>query len=328
MSVPDESLRPDRRPWAATLAERGSARQGRSRLSVALLSMLALLGLAGLSTHDGLGLALERRLAQVGLSGAMPRPIDGGASRAAADALIGPGLGAPGMSSAVAARLGLARSGGASDPAGTIALSTEQSNLARDISIRYRHAIEFSREVVHHAYQSARDARLDPLLVLAIISVESGFDPLAESPAGAQGLMQVLTRVHLSKFQPFGGVQAAFDPVANLRVGTAILRNYVQTYGSVSMALKAYVGAAHADHDSGYAAKVLAARERFAAVAAGRPLPDRPIVSPALPSTGRNDDGSPEEARTDRVIERGVDGGTRVPVLLRGLDDLRLPDQI
>ena len=168
----------------------------------------------------------------------------------------------------------VAQSGGAA-AVGPMPLNAEQSNLARYISTQYRHALDFSREVVHHAYQSARDARLDPLLVLAVISVESSFDPRAESPAGAQGLMQVLTRVHLAKFQPFGGVQAAFDPVANLRVGTAILRHYLQTHGTVPLALKAYVGAAHAEHDSGYAAKVMAARDRLAAVAAGRPASER-----------------------------------------------------
>lgn len=144
-----------------------------------------------------------------------------------------------------------------------VSLSPEQAQLARYIATEYQRALEFSREMVHHAYQVAREAQVDPLLVLAIVSVESRFNPLAESPAGAQGLMQVLTRVHFAKFRPFGGIQAAFDPVANLKVGTAILRHYLQSHDTVTLALKAYVGAAQADHDFGYGAKVMAARARL-----------------------------------------------------------------
>jgi hypothetical protein len=149
-----------------------------------------------------------------------------------------------------------------------VKLDESQTHLALHISSHYRRALDFSRELVHHAYQVAREAQIDPLLVLAIISVESRFNPLAESPAGAQGLMQVLTRVHFAKFKPFGGVQAAFDPVANLRVGTAILKHYLQAHDTVPLALKAYVGAAQVDHDFGYGAKVMEARDQLARVVA------------------------------------------------------------
>ena len=88
---------------------------------------------------------------------------------------------------------------------------------------------------------------VDPMLVLAIMSVESSFNPKAQSHAGAQGLMQVLTRVHAEKFVPFGGIPAAFDPVANIRVGSAILKEYINREGSVEGALKSYVGAALAE---------------------------------------------------------------------------------
>ena len=54
------------------------------------------------------------------------------------------------------------------------------------------------------------------------------------------GLMQVLTRVHVEKFMPFGGIPAAFDPIANIRVGSAILKEYLKREGSVEGALKSY----------------------------------------------------------------------------------------
>ena len=104
------------------------------------------------------------------------------------------------------------------------------------------------------------------------MSVESSLNPQAMSNRGAQGLMQVLTRVHADKFAPFGGVSAAFDPLVNIRVGARILREYIERDGSIEGALKSYVGAAfHAD-DRGYGGKVLTERERLAAVAAGRPF--------------------------------------------------------
>ena len=112
------------------------------------------------------------------------------------------------------------------------------------------------------------------------MSIESSFDPNARSAAGAQGLMQVLTRVHVDKFAPFGGAAAAFDPVANISVGSRILKEYLVREGSVEGALKSYVGAALHEHDSGYGYKVLSERERIAAAAAGRPIPAKPLKAP------------------------------------------------
>ncbi len=159
-------------------------------------------------------------------------------------------------------------------------LDREQENIARFIAQRYRVGLDATSEFVHHAYRAARDVKLDPMLVLAVMSVESSFNPRAQSHAGAQGLMQVLTRVHTEKFMPFGGLAAAFDPVANIRVGTAILKEYLTREGSVEGALKSYVGAALLEHDGGYGSKVLNARERIAAAAAGRPIPPEVVVAP------------------------------------------------
>lgn len=180
-------------------------------------------------------------------------------------------------------------------------LSAEQQNVARFIATRYRLAADQTQVLVGQAYRIAREAKLDPWLVLAVISVESSFDPKARSSKGAQGLMQVLTRVHADKFAPFGGVAAAFDPLANMRVGTQILKEYiVRAEGSVEAALKSYVGAALLPHDGGYGAKVLFERERIAAAAAGRAQPARPPVTVARAEARKPAPANP--APIDQVV--------------------------
>lgn len=181
-------------------------------------------------------------------------------------------------------------------------LDREQQNIARFIAARYRLGVDATSEFVYHAYRAARDVKIDPMLVLAVMSVESSFNPKAQSQAGAQGLMQVLTRVHAEKFVPFGGIPAAFDPVANIRVGSSILKEYLAREGSVEGALKSYVGAALAEHDGGYGMKVLNARERIAAAAAGKPIPPEIAVVP------QRADAEPVMQPVSRIVE------TRTPL--------------
>ncbi len=162
----------------------------------------------------------------------------------------------------------------AGQPDGVHRLSVEQRRIAAFISSRYRVALLEIEHFVFHAFEVAREFALDPHLVLAVVAVESGFDPKARSPKGAQGLMQVLTRVHRERFTPFGGPGTAFDPVVNLTVGSAILKELLVREGSIEKALKSYVGAALLPHDFGYGRKVLTEKARI--VAAARP---RPAVS-------------------------------------------------
>jgi hypothetical protein len=152
----------------------------------------------------------------------------------------------------------------------TPVLSKEQHHVVNFITRTYQVAADQAGPIVVNAYRAARDAKLDPHLVLAVMSIESRFDPKARSPRGAQGLMQVVTRVHARRFEPFGGIAAAFDPIANIRVGTQILKEYIIHAGSAEGGLKGYVGAAGSGDDGGYGSKVLAERAKFAAVAAGR----------------------------------------------------------
>lgn len=111
---------------------------------------------------------------------------------------------------------------------------------------------------VDHAQDAARETGIDPLLLLAIISIESNFNPTVQSPAGAQGLMQVMTSIHANKFAPYGGSAAAFLPEANIRVGALIIKQAIALMGSLQGGLRFYVGAAHPSvSDGGFVAKVL-----------------------------------------------------------------------
>lgn len=170
------------------------------------------------------------------------------------------------------------------DTLSPLALSPEQRNISRFVARRYRVSLDDVQRFVAHAFRAAGEFRIDPYLVLAVMSIESSFDPNARSSAGAQGLMQVLTRVHLDKFAPFGGARAALDPVANITVGSRILKEYLVREGSVEGALKSYVGAALLPHDFGYGNKVLTERARIAAAARGGTAPP-PAAAPAGAAT-------------------------------------------
>jgi soluble lytic murein transglycosylase-like protein len=149
----------------------------------------------------------------------------------------------------------------------------QQAFVTSWLSKRYRVAGDAANMLVSTAYLTAREIKLDPLLILAVMAIESGLNPFAESPVGAQGLMQVMSKVHHERFQEMGGVQAALNPVANIRVGSLILKDYVQRGGSVEAGLKTYVGAAAFESDAGYGSRVLAEYRKLKQVAIGKNVP-------------------------------------------------------
>lgn len=165
------------------------------------------------------------------------------------------------------------------------ALPREQASVAQWIARKYHVAPEPVAALVAEAYDVGRASKLDPTLILAVMAVESSFNPFAQSAVGAQGLMQVMTDVHADKYQHFGGSYAAFDPKTNLRVGVKVLQECIARAGSLLGGLKYYVGAANLAGDGGYADKVMAEYARLHRVATGKPLPAQPPVvqPPASP---------------------------------------------
>ncbi len=158
-------------------------------------------------------------------------------------------------------------------------LPKQQAAVAYWLSKKYRVAAEPLSVLVSEAYDIGKRTKLDPTLILAIMAVESSFNPFAQSHVGAQGLMQVMTRVHGDKYESAGGTLTAFDPVTNMRVGVKVLQECIARAGSVEGGLRYYVGAANLADDGGYAGKVLAEHERLSQVAGGRV----PSTTPALP---------------------------------------------
>jgi hypothetical protein len=168
----------------------------------------------------------------------------------------------------------------AADPA---ALSRQQAAVAQWISRRYRVAPEPVARLVQEAWAVGQRAKIEPTLILAIMAIESSFNPFAQSPVGAQGLMQVMTQIHDDKYEPFGGTHAAFDPVTNLRVGVQVLKECIARAGGLEEGLRYYVGAANLPDDGGYAGRVLTEHAYMKSVAEGRTVAvTAPSYRPAL----------------------------------------------
>jgi hypothetical protein len=137
--------------------------------------------------------------------------------------------------------------------------------LANHLSRRYRVASEPVEELVHAAFAAGQLTQLDPLLILAVIAIESRFNPIAESDYGARGLMQVVPRFHLEKLALHGGTATVLEPHTNVLVGAQILDEYIERAGSLEAGLQLYNGALE-DPTRAYAQRVLAERERLTQV--------------------------------------------------------------
>ena len=159
-------------------------------------------------------------------------------------------------------------------------LTRQQAAVAHWLARRYRVAPEPVSRLVQEAWTVGQKVGVEPTLILAIMAIESRFNPFAQSAVGAQGLMQVMTRVHDEKYERFGGILAAFDPVSNLKVGVQVLKECIARAGSIEAGLRYYVGAANQADDNGYAGKVLAEQGYLKHVAGGK------TVSATAPSPG------------------------------------------
>lgn len=141
-------------------------------------------------------------------------------------------------------------------------LQGEQRAVAEYIAKRYRVSESAVSEYVATAYRAGARYSVDPLLILAVMAVESGYNPVAESVVGAKGLMQVMPRFHLEKLASRGGEAALLEPEVNIEVGAQILREYQRRFRDTETALQMYAGAFD-EPTAQYANKVFAEKARL-----------------------------------------------------------------
>jgi soluble lytic murein transglycosylase-like protein len=144
----------------------------------------------------------------------------------------------------------------------TDAESPQNRALAVYLSRRYKVALDATQQLVGAAHEAGSRLGMDPLLILAVMAVESRFNPIAESVMGAKGLMQVIPKFHQDKLEEHGGEEAVLDPMTNILVGTRILKDAVRRGGGLMPGLQLYAGA-FGDDGQQYAQKVMAEKERM-----------------------------------------------------------------
>jgi soluble lytic murein transglycosylase-like protein len=148
-------------------------------------------------------------------------------------------------------------------------LTPAAESLAAFVARHYRVARESARDMVRTAFHEGRRNDVDPLLILAVIAVESRFNPIAESEHGAVGLMQIVPRFHMDKVnagvdaksEP-GGAPSFLPPRANIAIGTRILKDSIRRGGGEAAGLQLYNGSFD-DESRAYANRVQAERRRL-----------------------------------------------------------------
>ena len=142
-----------------------------------------------------------------------------------------------------------------------IVLSPRMQGALDYVARRYRVSPEALIPVFEVAQLIGQERRIDPLLIVAVIGIESRFNPFAESAMGAQGLMQIIPRFHMDKVPEGAGDSPLLDPEINIRVGVHVLEEAIRRRGGLVAGLQYYAGSS--DSESSYASKVLAEKERL-----------------------------------------------------------------
>lgn len=127
-------------------------------------------------------------------------------------------------------------------------LTKEQNKTVIPIIKRLRPQLDdeivdlINTAIIKHSFEY----RLPPEFVVYLMDRESRFNPLAKSKAGALGLMQIMPKAHKDKLEKMGiTVQQIYHIDNNVRLGCWILREYMNTTGSIEKALTRYVGGTH-----------------------------------------------------------------------------------
>src|ERR1700690_3948857 len=137
--------------------------------------------------------------------------------------------------------------------------NSDMDAVAGVVARKYRISQEATRELVGTAYREGGRNGLDPMLIIAVMAVESRFNPIAQSDGGAMGLMQVIPRFHADKFDASRG-ESVLDPHTNIKLGARVLKEYIRRGGTEVAGLQLYNGST-ADASNAYANRVLGERQ-------------------------------------------------------------------
>lgn len=142
-------------------------------------------------------------------------------------------------------------------------LPKEQVIVIQWLSRRYKVSPEPLGALVSEAWAVGERSQISPTLILAVMAIESRFNPFASGSQGGMGLMQIEPEAHAQTLTPFGGRLAAFDPVTNLRVGTRHLQFLMQQSDSVEDALRRYAADSGQAKDGVYVDRVLSEQKQL-----------------------------------------------------------------
>ncbi len=146
-------------------------------------------------------------------------------------------------------------------------LMPEQAKVTHWLSRKYKVAPQPLETLVAEAWQLGQLSQLPPTLILAVMAVESGFNPFAKGKQGAMGLMQIEPQAHEDALNQFGGRLAAFDPLTNVRIGARLLQANIKEAGSLEEGLRLYGRASGQTNDAAYVERVMAEHRQLARIA-------------------------------------------------------------
>lgn len=149
-------------------------------------------------------------------------------------------------------------------------LSSDQVAVTRWLSSKYKVSPEPLAALVAEAWALGERSQIAPTLILAVMAIESRFNPFASGSQGGLGLMQIEPEAQTGALSSFGGRLAAFDPLTNLRVGTRLLQGLIHDTGTLEDALRQYAQASGQGNNNQYVDRVLAEQKLLDNISKGQ----------------------------------------------------------
>lgn len=164
-------------------------------------------------------------------------------------------------------------------------LPRNQVAVAHWLSRKYGVSPEPLGALVSEAWSIGERSQIAPTLILAVMAIESKFNPFASGTQGAMGLMQIEPEAHNTALTSFGGRLATFDPLTNLRIGTRQLQALIQKSTTIEEALRLYASTSGQGNESQYIERVLAEQKQLDKINTGQKTAWIDKNATALPKT-------------------------------------------